>query len=132
MNSCLLDILYTSTGSSEGCIPSPHLLFLYPDRHDCRSAQSNYNIVKFDDDIVLLSLAIHHHNSALQGFVKWFETLCLEVNIINTKEVIVTFTQTEINCHVFTIIQRQTVEIVKEYKYLGTIFKQSITGEVGS
>lgn len=53
VNNIFSDLLYTSTGSPQGCVLSPLLFILYTD--DCRSTESNYHLVKFADDSLTVS-----------------------------------------------------------------------------
>ncbi|KAI3356740.1 hypothetical protein L3Q82_003415 [Scortum barcoo] len=76
----ILDFLIT--GSPKGCMLSPLLFILYTDK--CRSMLPNCHLVKFADDIVLLSLLSGpslHHGPALQQFVEWCDTSRLELNV---------------------------------------------------
>ena len=92
VNNIFSDLIYTSTGSPQGCVLSPLLFILYTD--ECRSTQHNCHLVKFADDTVLLSLlsgSSHHHSSSLSEFVDWCDRSCLELNVSKTKEMVVTF-----------------------------------------
>ena len=125
VNGSLSNILHTSTGSPQGCVLSPLLYILYTD--DCRSTQPDCHLVKFADDTALLSLLSapdQHHGPVLQDFITWCEGACLQLNSSKTKEVIVTFNskQRQLAEAVTTTIRGEPVEVVEEYKYLGTIF----------
>ena len=124
VNSRFSDLRYTST-SLQGCVLSPLLFILCTD--DCRSTQPNSYLVKYADHTVLLPLLSgpsQQHGSALQEFVDWCDSSCLELNINNTKDMVVTFPnqQRALATAVTTIIHGKPVELVEEYKYLGTIF----------
>ncbi|KAK3510372.1 hypothetical protein QTP70_005671 [Hemibagrus guttatus] len=126
-NDTFSGLLQTSTGSPQGCVLSTLLFILYTD--DCRASQPNCHLVKFADDTVLLSLLsgpIQHHSSALQEFVEWCDSPCLQMNVERTKKTVVTFSkkQKKLAAAVTTNIHERSVEIVKEYRYLGTIFDQ--------
>lgn len=89
---------------------------------DCRSTEPNCHMVKFADDTVLLSLLSGppaHHNSALCKFVEWCDNSCLERNVNKTKDMVVTFSN---KWRDLTQEARDSIEIIEEYKYLGTVF----------
>ena len=82
---------------------------------------------KWHSDTVLLSLLSTlnlHHSSVLQDFITWCEGACLQLNSTKTKEVIVTFSskQRQLAEAITTFIWGEPVEVVEEYRYLGTIF----------
>ncbi|XP_063324368.2 GTPase IMAP family member 8-like [Pelmatolapia mariae] len=125
VNNSLSVLRSTSTGSPQGCVLSPLLFILYTD--DCRSTQPNCHLVKYADDTVLLSLLSgpsQHHRPTLQEFVEWCDSSKLELNVSKTKEMVVTFSrrQRDLAASVTTTIHGKPVEVVEEYKYLGTIF----------
>lgn len=104
---------------------SPLLFILYTD--DCRATQPNCHLVKYADDTVLLSLLSgpsQHHGPVLQEFIEWCDSSKLELNVSKTKEMVVTFSsrQRDLAAAVTTTIHGKPVEVVEEYKYLGTIF----------
>ena len=110
-------------GSPQGCVLSPLLFILYTD--DCRTTQPNSHLVNYADDTVLLSLLSgpsQQHGPALQEFLDWCDSSCLELNTSKTKYMVVTLSNKQ-RASVTTTIHGEPVELVEEYKYLGTIFE---------
>lgn len=92
------------------------------------SSPTNLIVIKLADDTILLSLLSgpsQHHGPTLQEFVEWCDHSCLELNVNKTKEMVVIFfnKQRQMTTAVTTIIQGKPIDIVEEYKYLGTIFE---------
>ena len=54
VNGSMSDLLFSSTGSPQGCVLSPILYILYT--NDCRSSHPGRHILKFADDTVIVSL----------------------------------------------------------------------------
>ena len=102
------------------------LYILYTD--DCRSNHLNRFRVKCADDSALLSLlqgSERYHGPALTEFVDWCDNSYLDLNVTETKEMIVDFRRQE-HSPGNTIIKNNEVEIVSKYKYLGTIFDDNL------
>lgn len=83
--------------------------------------------MKFADDTLpsLLSSSWHHHNAAPQEVVSWCKAFYLKLSVKKTKDMIVTFSnsQRQLAEADTTTIQEVPVEIVQEYRHLGTIFE---------
>jgi len=131
VNGHLSDTVVTNTGSPQGCVLSPILYILYSD--SCRSSCDSSFLVKFSDDTVLLSLlqgAQHNHGVAFPAFVDWCKDNFLELNASKTKEMI------DFKCDkkAFTesVIDRDKIEIVSSYKYLGTVFDNQLKLDVNT
>lgn len=81
----LSDTLYASIGFPEGCVLSSVLLILYTD--ECRNSWDNCHVVKYADDIVLLShlSSLEYDDShALHEFITWCNGAELQLNISKT------------------------------------------------
>ena len=129
VNGCSSELSLTCTGSPQGCVLSPLLYILYTD--DCKSNHLNRFLVKFADDSALLSLlqgSEQYHGAALTEFVYWCDNYYLDLNVTETKEMIVDFRRHE-HSPGKTIIHSNEVEIVSKYKYLGTIFDDKVKSD---
>ena len=91
---------------------SPLLFILYTD--DCNSHHRNHHLVKFADDIVLLSLLsgpAQDHGPVLGEFVDWCDSSCLELNVTKTKKMFMAFTKHGVGRNAI-IIHGEPVEFV--------------------
>ena len=90
----------------------------------CRASQEGSHLVRFSDDIALLSL-LHDpqldHGLALNDFIKWCDDNFLDLDVRQTKELITDFRNNSAEPK-NSQIHGEPVGIVETYKYLGTIF----------
>ncbi len=104
---------------------SPLLFIMYTD--SCRTAQENKFLLKFSNDIVLLSLlqgSESDHGPALPEFVKWCDENYLDLSVSKTKDMIIDFRHnTE---HEISVIHGEDVEIVDSHKYFGAMFDSKL------
>ena len=120
MKNTTSSVKVVSTGSPQGCVLSPLLFILYTT--DCRSIRPNRYFIKFSDDTALLSLLSNDgvgHGPVLNDFVAWCDRSYLCLNATKTKDMCIDFrkyppSQSD------TVIHDNKVEVVDEYKYLGT------------
>jgi hypothetical protein len=112
--------------------PFSLLYILYT--NDCRSNHENSYLVQFADDSALLSLlwgTQDGHGTALDNFTEWCDESCLDLNVSKTKEMIVDFRR-QGHAHGAIQIHGEPVEIVHSYKYLGTIFEDTLKWDLNT
>ncbi|KAK6178302.1 hypothetical protein SNE40_013103 [Patella caerulea] len=129
VNKCYSNIIKTNTGAPQGCVLSPILFILYT--NDCRSINPNCLTVKFADDAAIVSSlndaeSDTHYRGDVANFAEWCDRNYLHLNVNKTKELIVDFRVNKSDIVPLTI-DDETVEIVSEYKYLGTIIDDKLS-----
>lgn len=129
VNGMLSDVLLSSSGSPQGCVLSAILFILYTNA--CQSRHTGRHIIKFADDSVIVSLLTHNdpeHGAILNDFTEWCKSSFIKINETKTKEMLIDFST---NSHAVssTLINDQTIEVVKQYKYLGIIIDDKLTFE---
>ena len=132
VNNCFSSKIITNVGSPQGCVLSPIFYILYTD--DCRSQHDNQFFVKYADDTALLSLLSGDyvdHGPALDDFVNWCDSSCLVLNTAKTKELVIDFRRKP-NDFVSSKLHGVNIDVVTEYKYLGTIFTNRLTWDINT
>ena len=120
VNDTMSSVKVVSTGSPQGCVLSPLLFILYT--NDCRSTYSNRYFIKLSDDTPLLSLLFNDetgHGHVLHDFVKWCDQSYLCLNVTKTKDMCIDLRR-DPPAQTDTVIHDNNVEVVDEYRYLGT------------
>ena len=134
VNGLFSDIVFTNTGSPQGCCLSPFLYILYTD--SCKSTREGTHLVKFSDDAALLSLLQgeggNNHSDSLSDFVSWCDDNFLELNALKTKEMCIDFRRGAKDDVVVSVIHDEPVEIVESFKYLGTTFDNQLKWDLNT
>ncbi len=126
VNGTISSFLTSSTGSPQGCVLSALLYILYT--NDCVSHHKDRFIIKCADDSVIVSLLNNDevdHGQVRLDFISWCAEASLQINVSKTKEVCIDFRRPS-SVPQCSIIHSQPVELVTNYKYLGTIIDNAL------
>ena len=121
MNDTISSVKVVSTGTPQGCVLSPMLYIFYA--NDCRRTLPNRFLIKLSDDTALISLLFNKetgHGPVAEDFVDWCDKWCLCLNATKAKYMCIDF-RNDPPSQTDTVTHEDKVEVVDEYKYLGTI-----------
>ncbi len=121
VNDVLSDVLFSSSGLPQECVLSPLLFVQYT--NDCQSLHVERHILKFADDSVIVSLLstdYPDHGPVVADFTEWCKSPFLNINVAKKKEMITEFRKSP-NVISPVQIDREFVELVQQYKYLGSM-----------
>ena len=116
----------TNTGAPQGCVLSPALFTLYTS--DCRCGVEGLLQAKFSDDTSLSGMIIKEENTymiVVQNVSERCDENILLLNISKTKESVIDFRRNASSPVPFQI-KAQQVDIVHQYKQLGTILDDKL------
>ena len=129
----LSDSKVLSTGAPQGCVLSPLLFTLFT--NDCRSNDPSAIIFKFSDDTTLEGLISRNDERAYRAevdrLVSWCAENDLELNVKKTKEMIFDFRKEKTEMTPLTI-NGEEVEMVEDFKFLGTTISSSLRWETNA
>jgi hypothetical protein len=119
--------IVTNTGAPQGCVTSPALFTIYTS--DCRCREEGVLQIKFSDDTSISGLIMDDdeagYRKAVDSMVSWCEDNFLLLNVSKTKEMIIDFRRKPPALSPL-IINGEQVEVVTQYKYLGTILDHKL------
>lgn len=127
VNDCRSEVLSTATGAPQGCVISPILFILYT--NDCCCNDGKNIMIKFADDTVLVGLLSDSedlYRGSVQNLVSWCDSNFLHLNTSKTKEIVIDFSKRYRN-HQPVMINNEPIEMVGQYKYLGTIIDSKLS-----
>ncbi len=105
---------------AQAFVSSPVLFALYA--NDCRSTYTNNYIMKYADDIAILSrlckdMDLTSYPSEINTFIQWCDKNCLVLNVKKTQEMVLD--PRSVSEHKPVIIKDTVIQQVTSYRYLG-------------
>ena len=123
------NVIITNSGAPQGCVLSPLLFSIYT--NDCISLHENCSIVKYADDTVIIGKITDGNDDTfltqVHEFVQWCDNNFLNLNVKKTKEMVFNFSRLRTEPMNITI-KNETVERVNDYKYLGIVIDDRLSG----
>ncbi|KAI4898937.1 hypothetical protein NFI96_007064 [Prochilodus magdalenae] len=120
MQGCVSDVAMCSTGAPQGTVLAPFLFNIYTS--DFRYNSGTCHLQKFSDDTAIVGCIRNgqeaEYSKLVSNFFSWCKLNQLQLNISKAKEMVVDFRRNR-SPQAPVIINREEVEVVGTYKYLG-------------
>ena len=98
--------------------------------NECKSNTPEHVTIKFADDTAIVGLIQNndetHYRAWVDQFADWCRSSCLLLNTKKTKEITIIY-RIGSHPHQHMVINGENIEIVADYKYLGTIIDNKLT-----
>ena len=129
VNNIKSDVICTNMGAPQGCGLAPTVFVLYT--NDCVSNYSSCSVIKYADDTAILGKIngdnVEEYLAQVNDFTIWCRQNYLDLNVKKNKEMISDFRKNRVEPDNI-VINSEPVEIVTQYKYIGVIIDNQLSG----